>query len=201
MKNGLKGENQNMSDKKGGIILLGIIAIAALGFSGYMYVKNEIFATPGTTSPETGLILVGLWDDLTKNTEFFPYSSDDSWLIEVDNNVYNDTNHIEVSNNNTSFKLLEEGFYKITLLLTLSNVDANHVYWAYLRRNGAFDHCFARVAISANPSSPFYQIESSVYVKSYGLDNFTINCYSTGSDAFEVGVTQTFNQLAIEYNQ
>ncbi|GAG07907.1 unnamed protein product, partial [marine sediment metagenome] len=59
----------------------------------------------------------------------------------------------------------------------------------------------ARVAISDNPSSPYHQIESSVYVKSTGLDNFSIRCYSTGSDAFDVGHLNTFNQLSIEYLQ
>jgi hypothetical protein len=71
----------------------------------------------------------------------------------------------------------------------------------YFLRNGGFDHALARVPISSNPSSPFYQVESSAYVKSTGLDNFSIRCYSSGSDAFEVGVAQAFNQLAIEYNQ
>ena len=83
----------------------------------------------------------------------------------------------------------------------LYDVDATFVYWAFLLRNSDFDHCFTRVAISSNPSSPYYQIESSAYVKSTGLDNFTIRCYSSGSDAFEIGTIQTFNQLAIEYNQ
>ena len=67
-----------MSERKGGMLLLGIIAIAALGLSGYMFVKNEIFTTPGTTTPENGLILVGLWDDFTKNKEYAPYTTDDS---------------------------------------------------------------------------------------------------------------------------
>jgi len=190
-----------MSERKSGMLLLGIIAIAALGLSGYMLIKNEILTPAGTTSPDSGLILVGLWDDLAKNKEYAPYTTDDSWLIEVDNNHFNNSNYIEVSNNNTSFKLLEEGFYKITLLLMLYDVDATFVYWAFLLRNSVFDHCFARVPISANPSSPFFQIESSAYVKSTGLDNFTIRCYSSGSDAFNVGVSQTFNQLTIEYSQ
>ena len=187
-----------MSERKGGIILLGIIAFAALGFSGYAFVKDEFFSA---TSPDTGLTLVGLWDDLVKNTEYAPFTSDDSWLIEFNNNQFNNSNHISVSNNNTSFQLLREGFYKITLLLLLYDVAASEVYWAYFIRNGLYDHCLARVAISDNPSSPYHQVESSVYVKSTGLDNFSIRCYSTGSDAFEIGYLQNFNQLSIEYNR
>ena len=190
-----------MGERKSGMLLLGIIAIAALGLSGYLFIKNEIIAAPGTPASDSGLTLVGLWDDLATNKEFATFTTDSSWLIEFDNNQYNNSNYIEVSNNNTSFKLLKEGFYKITLLLRLSDVDADEVYWAYLLRNYLFDHCLARVAISDYPGSPYHQIESSVYVKSTGLDNFTIRCYSTGSDAFEVGYLQTFNQLSIEYSQ
>ena len=190
-----------MSERKGGMLLLGIVAIAALGLSGYLFFKNEIFTTPGTTNPDSGLVLVGLWDDLEKNTEFAPFTADDSWLVEFSNSQFNNTNHIEASNNNTSFKLLEEGFYKITLLIMLYSVDATEVYWAYLLRNGEFEQCFDRVAISTNQPSTFFQIESSLYVKSTGLDNFSIRCYSTSSDAFEVALSQDFNQLSIEYNQ
>lgn len=188
-----------MSERKGAIILLWIIAVGSLGFSGYMFVKNEVFSAPEGT--DSGLTLVGLWDDLATNKEYAPYTTDSSWLIEFSNNKFNNSNYIEVSNNNTRFKLLKEGFYKITLLLRLDDVDASEVYWVYFLRNGLFDHCLARVAISDNPGSPDHQIESSVYVKSTGLDNFSIRCYSTGSDAFEIGYLQTFNQLSIEYNQ
>ena len=194
-----------MSERKGAIILLWIVAFGSLGFSGYLFVKNEIFSAPspdsGVTSPDSGLTLVGLWDDLAKNKEFAPFTTDSSWLIEFDNNQFNNSNHIEVSNNNTSFKLLKEGFYKITLLLRLDGVNPDRVYWVYFLRNNLYDHCFARVAISDNPGSSAHQIESSVYVKSTGLDNFSIRCYSTGSDAFEIGYLQNFNQLSIEYNQ
>ena len=189
-----------MSERKSAIILLWIVAVGSLGFSGYTFVKNEFFSTPGGT--DSGLTLVGLWDDLAKNKEFAPFTTDHNWLIEFDNNQFNNSNHISVSNNNTNFKLLKEGFYKITLLLLLNDVDASEVYWAYFLRNGLYDHCFARVAISDNPGSPRHQIESSVYVKSTGLDNFSIRCYSTNSDAFEIANwLQNFNQLSIEYNR
>jgi len=190
-----------MSERKGAMVLLGIITIAALGLSGYMFVKNEIFAAPGTTTQDSGLILVELWDDLAKNKEYATFTTDSSWLIEFDNNQFNNSNYIEVSNNNTSFKLLKEGFYKITLLLLLYEVAADEVYWAYLLRNYAYDHCLARVAISEYPGSTYHQIESSVYVKSTGLDNFSIRCYSTNLAAFDVGHLQAFSQLSIEYNQ
>ena len=194
-----------MSERKGAIILIGIIAIGALGFSGYMFVTNELFVTPEATPPaippDSGLILVGLWEDFSKNTEYAPDTTDASWRIEFNDNQFNNSNYISVSNNNTRFKLLKEGFYKITLLALLDDIDASAVYWAYLIRNNTFDHCFDRVAISDYPSSPFHQIESSLYVKSTGLDNFYIRCYSSGDPLFEMSASQTFNQLAIEYSK
>jgi len=190
-----------MSERKGGIILIGIIAISALGFSGYMFIKNEFIDIPGPTSPDSGLTLVGLWDDFSRNTEYPPDTTNTSWRIEFNNNQFNDSNHISVSDNNTSFKLLKEGFYKITLLLLLDSIDASATYWAYLIRNGSLYNCFARVAISDNPSSSFLQIESSLYVKSTGFDNFHIICYCMTDTSFTIGLVQTYNQLSIEYNQ
>ena len=187
-----------MSERKGGIILIGIIALAALGFSGYMFLKDEFIDIPGPTSPDTGLTLVGLWDDFSRNQEYLPDTTNTSWRIEFNNNQFINSNHISVSDNNTSFRLLKEGFYKLTLLLLLNSIDANSVYWAYLIRNSTFDHCFDRVAISASPSSPFHQIESSLYVKSTGFDNFHIICYCITDTSFTIGTPQTYNQLSIE---
>jgi hypothetical protein len=186
-----------MSERKGAIILIGIIATAALGFSGYLFLRNEILAT----SPESGLTLVGLWDEFTVNKEFVPDTSDGFWRIEFNDNQFNNSNHISVSNNNTSFKLLKEGFYKITLLVLLNGLDDSTEYWVYLMRNGSYDHCFDRVSIPGNPGSAFHQVESSLYVKSTGLDNFYIRCYSFGDILFGISSSQYFNQLSIEYNQ
>jgi len=185
------------------MFLVGIIAFAALGLSGYMFYKNEILVDPGTTSPESGLTLAGLWDGLVKNTEYAPYTSDTSWLIEFNDNQFNNSNHISVSNNNTRFKLLKEGFYKITLLLQLEfvNVLVNSIYYIHLYRNSTSAHYFDRIAIAASPSSTYYHIESSLYVKSTGLDYFVIRCYCSGDTFFTIANTQTFNQLSIEYNQ
>ena len=177
-----------MSERKGAMVLLGIITIAALGLSGYMFVKNEIFAVPGTPASDSGLILVGLWDDLAKNKDYAPYNTDTSWRLEFYNNQYNDSDYISVSNSNTNFKLLKEGFYKLTLLL----------YLYYLDRNNSVDQSIAKVAL---PTSNNYQVETSVYIRSTGLDTFLIRAYCTGDASFEVATGQSFNQLSIEYNQ
>jgi len=187
-----------MGERKGAMVLLGIITIAALGLSGYMFVKNEILSTPGATSPDSGLTLVGLWDDLAKNKDYPPYDSDDTWRIEFDNNQYNDSNYISVSESNTSFKLLKEGFYKLTILVYANELDPGGTYWFYLYRNNSVNHCLVKIE---HPTLSHYQVESSVYLKSTGLDNFFIRAYSTGDISFAISTTQSFNQLSIEYNQ
>ena len=188
-----------MSERKGAMVLVGIIAIAALGFSGYMFVKNEIFSATGTPTSDGGLTLVGLWDDLAKNKDYAPYDSDTSWRLEFYNNQYNDSDYISVSNSNTNFKLLKEGFYKLTLLLYLYYLDvASATYWVYLYRNNSVDQSIAKVAL---PTSDNYQVETSVYVKSTGLDTFLIRAYCSGDTSFGVATGQTFNQFSIEFNQ
>ena len=188
-----------MSERKGAMVLVGIIAIAAIGFSGYMFVKNEIFAVPGTPASDSGLTLVGLWDDLVKNKDYAPYNTDTSWRLEFDNNQYNDSNYISVSNGNTNFKLLKEGFYKLTLLLYLYYLDvASGTYWIYLYRNNSVDQSIAKIA---HPTTNNYQVETSVYIRSTGLDTFLIRAYCTGDASFEVATGQSFNQFSIEFNQ
>jgi len=54
-----------MSDKSIGTILLGIIAIAGLGLSGLIFIKDNILFP----ASDTGLVLVGLWDDFEENTD------------------------------------------------------------------------------------------------------------------------------------
>ena len=191
-----------MSKKRGGIFLLWIIAFASLGLSGYMFFKSEFIGSSESTSPDSGLALVGLWDGLAKNKDYLPYTSDTSWLIEFSDIQFNNSDYISVSYSNTRFKLLKEGYYKITLLLCLEmvNVIVNSVYWIVLYRNSTIEHYFERIAVAASPSSPYFLIESSLYVKSTGLDYFVIRCHCSGDTFFTIANTQTYNQLSIEYS-
>ena len=186
-----------MSERKGGMILLGIIAFAALGVSGYMFIDDQFLSVDPPDPPDNGLILVGLWDDLATNKDYSPYNTDTAWLIEFDNNQYNDSNFISVSNSNTNFKLLKEGFYKLTLLLYVNGLDTGGTYWFYLYRNNSIDHCVAKIA---HPNDDNHQVESSIFIKSTGLDNFFIRSYCFGDTSFAIGTTQSLNQISFEYN-
>jgi hypothetical protein len=48
-----------MSGRRAGMVLLGTIALAGVGMSGYLLLKYE-FMSPNTPSADSGLILVGL---------------------------------------------------------------------------------------------------------------------------------------------
>jgi len=187
-----------MSSRSTGTVLLGIIALAGIGLSGYMFVKYE-FLSPITPTKDSGLILVGLWDDLYSNADYAPWNTTDDWLLAFHNSPLNDSNYISVSNGNTHFVLVKTGFYKITLTILLYTLNADTTYWVYLRRNGDFDHAFERISISANPSASYYQVQSSLYVYGNGVDSFVINCYNSLSASFTVSSSQFYNQLSIEY--
>jgi len=142
---------------------------------------------------------VGLWDNLDENTDYAPYITTGSWLLELHDSPFNDSSYVSVNNNNTRFVLLKAGFYKLTLKTLLYTVDPDGTYWIYLLRNGTQDKAFERIAISANPSSTYYYVQSSLYIYSNGFDNFTINCYSLG-DPFFISGDDHYNQFSIEYD-
>ena len=189
-----------MSDRKGSIVLLFIIALAALGVSGYLVV-DKFFLTPEPT--DECLVLVGLWNGLEKNTDYAPWNTDESWLVKFPDNLYNDSNHISVNSSKTSFKLLQTGFYKITIRFIFYGLDSTSaaIYWVSLLRNGANSEYFERLAIPANPSSSYYFIQASLYIESTGLADFAFNCFcNSDSNGFSLS-TSGNSQLSIEFVQ
>jgi hypothetical protein len=187
-----------MSGRSAGVILLGLIAIGGLGLSGYLFLKYE-FLSPLTPTQDSGLVLVGMWDDLARNTDYAPWDLTGTWLIEFRNSPMNDSNYISVSNGNTRFVLIQEGYYKITLTCLLDNLDANAEYAISLLRNGSNAGVFEQFSISANPSTDYFPIQSSLYVYGNGVDYFVMVCHNVGDPSFIVSGQNFYNQLSIEY--
>ena len=188
-----------MSGRRAGMVLLGTIALAGVGMSGYLLLKYE-FMSPNTPSADSWLILVGLWDDLETNMDYPPWDETDDWLLRLRDGRFNDSSFISVSNANTNFRLLKPGYYKITLTLLLSGLQASSVYHVVLQRNSFIDHIFERVVLSDHPGSSRYHIQSSLYVYGNGIDYFQINCNSQDDPSFIVEVIgEYYNQLSIEY--
>lgn len=189
-----------MSGRSAGMVLLGIIALAGVGMSGYMLLKYE-FINPSTPSEDSGLILVGLWGDLDRSMDYPPWDETDNWLLSLGDNQFNDSSYISCSNQNTNFILLKPGFYKITLTLQLSSLQSGTEYKVELQRNSFTDQMLERLVLSDNPGSSQYRIQSSLYVYGNGIDYFQINCFSSvGDPSFSVETTwDYYNQLSIEY--
>lgn len=182
-----------MSGRSAGMVLLGIIALTGVFMSGYLLLKYE-FISPSTPSADSGLILVGLWDDLDTNMNYPPWDDGGNWLLRLRLGRFNDSSYISVSNQNTNFRLLKPGFYKITLTLLLIHLDASAIYFVELQRNSFTDHIFERAA----NCSTWYHIQSSLYVYGNGIDYFQINCYSPGDPSF-IASGDYYCQLSIEY--
>ena len=182
-----------MSDRSTGSILIGIIAVAALGLSGFMFVKNEIFFP----TSDTGLMLVGIWEDLEYNTGYGGHTENYDWLLEFRNSPLNDSNYIAVSNDNTRF-VLATGLFKITLSLLLEGLVTPEEYSVVLLKNGETCIFFDYYETGPDDDSSQYQVCSSIYVAGNGINYFEINCFSASHDPF-FSSSNSNNQLSIEY--
>ena len=182
-----------MSDRSTGIILLGIIAIAGLGLSGFMFI-SDLIPSP---SSDTGTILVAVWDDLDWNTAYGTHTSAADWLVEFTNSPYNNSNYVTVRNDNTRF-ILSPGLYKITIKMTLQSIASSSAYLVSLLKNDNDEEYFHYHATDEGWESEHHSLCSSVYVEADGVDYFEINCFS-GGDAFSVIAIENYNQLSIEY--
>lgn len=187
-----------MSGRSASMVLLGIIALAGLGLSGYLFLKYESLS-PLTPTNDSGLILVGLWNNINMNLDYPPYDSLDDFLLEFYESPFNDSIYVSMSSGNTRFVLKQAGFYKITLNLFFESISPSSIYNVYLLRNGAIERAFEYISISANPKGVIYYAKSSLYVYGNRTDYFVINCYSGDDSSFFVSATNQYNQLMIEY--
>lgn len=156
---------------------------------------------PSITGPSEGsLTLVALWEDLDENKDYSPYTDDDDWLIELEDNQYIDSDHISLSQGNTRFTLLKEGFYKINLRLILAQISPDSIYWIDLLRNTTFVQCFERIVANDDVYNQYYHSSSSLYINSSSIDYFMIRVHCSSDPYIVVPVDgYEFNQLSIEY--
>ena len=187
-----------MSGRSASMVLLGIVAFAGLGLSGYLFLKYETLS-PQTPTNDSGLILVGLWNNINMNLDYPPYDSLDDFLLKFYESPFNDSIYVSMSNGNTRFVLKQSGFYKITLNLYFVSLSSSSAYYVYLRRNGAIERAFEYFSISANPRGDIYYVKSSLYVYGNRTDTFVINCLSYDDSSFGVTAWNQYNQLMIEY--
>ena len=185
-----------MSDRNTGTIILGIIAIAGLGLSGFMFIRDTL----SSPSKDTGLVLVGLWDDLDRNMGYGGHTEVYDWLIEFRDSLVNNPKYVTVTNDNTRF-VLASGLYKISLSILFDSLVEGEYYGTILLRNGVtdtiiIDH-YHNVSSSIRNQHFFY---SSIFVEGNGVDYFELNCVSVViADSFIPISNDAYNQLSIEY--
>jgi len=184
-----------MSDRSTGVILVGILAIAALGLSGYMFAERLFPSSQSQQGSEQGSILVGYWEYLGKSTANPDHDDNSDWLIYLGDHQYNNSNYILVNNQRDRFTLTQAGYYKLTLTTWIDNIADDHIYRLILLKNGIEDNLIYR--IYGDPSQPDEFIASSLTFYSDGNDYFEINAKSTLDFGFKP--LMDHDMLSIEY--
>lgn len=186
---------KSMSKNTLGFIIIGIISIAGLGLGSYTFLKTQIFVEPEETFPK----LVGFWDELYDNQDYAPYNTTSSWLFQLLNNTYNDSEYISINNSNTCVSLKRQGIYRIQMTVLLSDLDIDEDYWLILLKNG---ETFLYLTYFENPSvyPDYLYVNAEGYIMSDGNDYIQFYAKSRYGDAFFPYISaQEFNQLLIEF--
>ncbi|MFX1568899.1 MAG: hypothetical protein ACFFCV_11105 [Promethearchaeota archaeon] len=178
-----------MSRNKGTIIF-GIISIIALGLSLYMFIWPQ--------STDTGLKLVGIWDDLDENTDYSPYNLDTDWLVELSDNSYIDSSYITVTHTSTRLTLIKAGWYKIQITMQLLDLTTPYDYDLELLKNGYTEFIMVSYR-TASASVTWYQVHATGYVLSDGDDYIQMRVTSDPSDPFYLYESPELNQFSIEF--
>lgn len=179
-----KKKNVNAS-----IIIFGIISMAALGLSLYTFFSPQ--------SSDSGLKIVGIWDDLDQNIDYAPYTLDTSWLVELKDNSYIDSNYINVINTGTRVTLVKTGWYRIQINMLLSDLTTPSVYRLVLLKNGITESIMVRYYCPSGVGT--YHLNAHGYVQSDGDDYIEMRVYSDPSDNFYLTSSPDLNQFSIEY--
>lgn len=179
-----------MSNRSFGVIVVGILAVIGVGLSGYMFIKNEmLFPRFGSN-----LTLVGLWEDLDRNTDYPPYEINYNWLLEFSNSLLINSNYVSTSNDNTRLFLLRAGLYKISISALFDGLSSSLRYSVEILKNDVFEDSFEWTYADGT----YYHMDSSRYYYSNGADYFEFRCVSPDSDPFLV-LGDPYNQLSIEF--
>lgn len=106
-----------MSDRSIGVILLGILAVAGLGLSGYMFIKNELVYTYGNPTLKTKVYKDNRAQALSDNIWLQVIFSDESYDV---GNCFN------LATN--TFLVPKSGYYQIYAGVYFNNVEDNRWY-------------------------------------------------------------------------
>ena len=185
--------------KSGSIFLVLILSIAGLGLGGYSFYSLNF----GKCNCESNYELVGLWEDVTKNTLHPIMNLDYAWLLEVGNPQIVNSEFIILNQStgykDTRFHLVKPGIYKISINVYLVDLLDNQGYAMDVFKDGenysmlSFKHIFHVVTPNAGE-----HVNIDFYLESNGTNYYEFGCY-TLSAPFALITDQKYNHLAIEY--
>ena len=177
------------------IIITLIIGTSGLGMSAFTMIKYEVIQGPQGIPGEPGLdglngssyTPIAFWQAVNGSGSFFYL---DFYSIQL-----NKSEFFTLTEGNTAITLIKMGWYKFSIRFLLSDLSSTDDYSIHIIKNMRVAEM---VGLLAHPQSSYWLISTSILVHSDGDDAFKFNCWSTGSDFFEIAIT-TGNQFIIEY--
>ncbi len=139
-------------------------------------------------------ILVGVWEDLSRNTDYASYNTNRNWLFEFGENRVNNTEYISVSNSNTNITINKSGWYKIHVSAILNDIEDNHAYSMRFYKNSAI------ISMSSYliGDLQYIYMDGTVFIECNATDYIEINAYSVLDD-FDIYPIVNYHHLTIEY--
>ena len=175
---------------------LGIIGIilgaGAFGFAFFVWNGQNDLESDFNNLEST--ILVGIWEDLSRNTDYTPYSTNRFWLFEFGDNQVNNTEYFSVSNSNTRITIIKSGWYKIHLSALLGDINDGTAYSMKFYKNGDV-YGYSSYLIGGGP---FIYMDGTVFIECNAKDYIEISAYSAADD-FIVYTIANYEHLTIEY--
>ncbi|MHA1110797.1 MAG: hypothetical protein ACTSRE_06815 [Promethearchaeota archaeon] len=169
----------------GAIVILAILALGGLGLSGYMFVEDRFLGG----DEHDAYKLIGVWENLE--------GSGTDFNITFQNPQYQNNEYFSLSTTNTTFNLLLEGWYKLTISTTWTSLDPTEVYRAYVMKNGVTHSAIFEMW---HPAEIQMKLDVELYLYSNSTDSYHIHCYESGfTDPFGLATNQIFNTAYLEY--
>ena len=175
------------------VFLSFIIGASGLGLGIFSFITMQ--AKEG--SPGTTCVVVGIWDQLYQNKDYAPYNTDQSWFISADGIQVNNSEYFFLNRTNTRFHLIISGWYRVNLLLTLSNLGGTADIYFRAFKGGSTAVAFSN-RYNATTDGSFHTVEAQFYIFSDGSDYYDFYI-SSAPMASSVAPNPDFNQLGIEY--
>jgi hypothetical protein len=188
-----------MAGKSTAVIFLFLISLAGLGLGGYTFYDSNF----GSSSQKSGNVLVGLWEDVTKNKLHPIMNADSAWLLEVSNEQIVNNEYIFLNQTtgykDTRFHFIKTGLYRITININLVDLNPTQGYAMDAFKDGenygmnGYKHIYHVVTPNAGE-----HVNVDFYLESDGTNFYEFGCYTIAAP-FDIASDQKYNHLAIEY--